>query len=150
MLDDAQAKEIAEAKKAAADMARVHLLGEMMSAATKQLRALDKPWLRLPEDAQKKVLRQVEQDCREGIERAVEIIASDARTQFRASVESVTFKDGVKAVITMGNTQASHELADVAGGSVLVVIEDPARYTGFASDAAPKPEPNQPALPVNA
>lgn len=133
--------------KTANDLARVFLLGELMGAAMKQLRAAEKPWLRVPEEQQRRVIREVEIDCRNAIEKAVELIASDARTRFRATVESVTFKDGVKSVLTMPNTEASHELADVAGGSVLVVIEDPTRYTQV-SDAAPKPDADQSTLPA--
>lgn len=129
-------------EQSAQDLARTFLLGELMSAATKQLRSLDKPWLRLPETQQKTALREVQFDIERAIERAVELIATDARTCFQASVESVTFKDGVKAVLTMANTQASHELADTAGGSVYVVIEDPTRYKTLG-DNAPKSEPDQ-------
>lgn len=127
------------------DLARQYLLGELMATAMRQLRAVDKPWLRIPEEAQRRVIKDVETDCRAAVNRAVEIIASDARTRFKATVESVTFKDGVKAVLTMGNTEASHELADVAGGTVLVVIEDPMRYT-LTSEKAPKPDANQTSL----
>lgn len=134
--------------KTAQDIARDFLLGDVMAAAMKQLRALDKTWLRLPEAGQKAVLREVQEDVRSAIERAVEIIATDDRTRFVAQVESVTFKDGVKAVLTMANTMASHELADTAGGRVFVVIEDPARYT-YSGANMPKAEPDQPALEAN-
>ena len=129
-------------EKSARDIARELLLGEVIAAATRQLRALEKPWLRLPEAKQREVLREVQADVEIAIERAVEIIATDDRTRFVAQVESVTFKDGVKAVLTMPNTQASHELADTAGGRVYVVIEDPTRYMA-RGDNMPKPEPDQ-------
>jgi hypothetical protein len=129
-------------EKSANDLAREFLLGEVMASAMKQLRATDKPWLRLPEEAQKRVISEVRQDVSKAIEKAVELIASDARTVFRSQVESVTFKDGVKAVLTMSNTQASHELADTAGGFVFVVIENPNRYT-YGGENVPKAEPNQ-------
>lgn len=132
-------------EKSARDIARELLLGEVMAAATRQLRALDKPWLRLPEAKQREVLREVQDDVRGAIERAVEIIATDDRTRFVAQVESVTFKDGVKATLTMPNTAASHELADTAGGRVFVVIEDPRRFTVGGANV-PKPEPDQPGL----
>ena len=45
-----------------------------------------------------------------------------------AEVEQVTFKEGVKAVLKMMNTPESHELADKAGGIVMVVISDGATY----------------------
>jgi hypothetical protein len=129
-------------EKSARDIARELLLGEVMAAATKQLRSLDKPWLRLPEGKQREVLHEVQLDVQSAIKKAVEIIATDDRTRFRAQVEQVTFKDGVKAVLTMPNTQASHELADTAGGVVFVVIEDPHRYT-HAGTNMPKAEPDQ-------
>jgi hypothetical protein len=129
----------------AADLARTFLLGELMSAATKQLRSLDKPWLRLPEAQQKAVIREVQLDVELAIDRAVDLIASDGRTCFVAAVESVTFKDGVKAVLTMPNTQASHELADTAGGTVYVVIDSPGRYKDVGENA-PQADPDQRSL----
>lgn len=129
-------------EKTARDLAREFMLGEIMSSAMKQLRALDKPWLRLPEEQQHQVIEEVRVDVQAAIRKAVEIIATDDRTRFVAAVESVTFKDGVKAVLTMANTPASHELADVQGGRVFVVIEDPARYTQ-TSGGIPKAEPDQ-------
>lgn len=135
----------AATEKSARDIARELLLGEVMASATRQLRALDKPWLRLPEDKQREVLREVQADVEQAVARAVEIIATDDRTRFVASVESVTFKDGVKAVLTMPNTQASHELADTQGGAVYVVIENPGRYLMPGANM-PKAEPDQGAL----
>jgi hypothetical protein len=134
-----------ETIKSADDIAREFLMGEVMAAAMKQLRSLEKPWLRLPEAQQQRVIDEVKEDVRRAVRHAVEVIASGDRTRFRAGVESVTFKDGVKAVLTMANTEASHELADTAGASVLVVIEDPARYTASGPNI-PKAEPNQPEL----
>lgn len=133
------------AEKAPRELAREFLLGEVMAAAMKQLRALDKPWLRLPEQKQKDVIDEVRDHVATAIRYAVEIIATDDRTRFTAAVESVTFKDGVKAVLTMANTQASHELADTAGGRVYIVIEDPNRYTAD-SPAVPTADPDQPTL----
>lgn len=129
-------------EKSANDIAREFLMGELVGAATKQLRSIEKPWLRLPENEQKRVLRAVQDDVAAAVTAAVELIASDDRTRFRAHVESVTFKDGVKAVLQMGNTAASHELADTAGASVLVVIEDPARYV-VPGENMPKAQANQ-------
>lgn len=129
----------------ATDLARAFLMGELMAAATKQLRALDKPWLRLPETDQRRVLAEVERDVAHAVTSAVQTIATDDRTAFSAQVESVTFKDGVKAVLTMANLPASHELADTAGGRVYVVIENPHRYTAVG-DNAPQAEPAQQTL----
>lgn len=111
------------------DIARELLMGKMIDAATKQLRSLSTPWGALPMHRQEAILEEVKLDVSRAVIETVDLIASDNRARFRAGVESVTFKDGVKAVLQMKNTEASHELADSAGGSVLIVIEDPARYT---------------------
>lgn len=129
-------------EKSPSQLAREFMLGELMASAMRQLRSLDKPWLRLPEAKQKEILDEVRADVQIAIRQAVEVIATDDRTRFVAQVESVTFKDGVKAVLTMPNTAASHELADTAGGRVYVVIEDPARYTGGGSNV-PQADPDQ-------
>ena len=134
-----------QVEKTPQDLAREFMLGEVMAAAMRQLRALDKPWLRLPEEQQKNVIDEVRDSCSVAIRKAVEIIATDDRTRFSAAVESVTFKDGVKAVLTMPNSQASHELADTAGGRVFIVIEDPNRYTQ-SSTSIPQADPDQPSL----
>lgn len=129
-------------EKTPRELAREFLLGEVMASAMRQLRALDKPWQRLPEEQQHAVIADVRNDVQRAISKAVEIIATDDRTRFVAQVESVTFKDGVKAVLTMPNTMASHELADTAGGCVYVVIEDPSRYV-MGGNNVPKAEPDQ-------
>ena len=132
-------------KKTPQDLAREFMLGECMAAAMTQLRTLDKPWLRLPEAQQKDIIDKVRDQVSVAIRKAVEIIATDDRTRFVASVESVTFKDGVKAVLTMSNSIASHELADTAGGRVYIVIEDPGRYTQ-QSGAVPQADLDQRSL----
>lgn len=132
-------------EKSPRELAREFMLGEIMAAAMRQLRSLERPWLRLPEAQQQEVIAEVRDSVELAIGKAVEIIATDDRTRFVASVESVTFKDAVKAVLTMSNTQASHELADTAGGQVYVVIEDPNRYTMGGSNV-PATQPDQPQL----
>jgi hypothetical protein len=132
-------------EKTPIDLAREFMLGEVMASALRQLRALDKPWLRLPEAQQRNVIDEVRVDVQAAIRKAVEIIATDDRTCFTAAVESVTFKDGVKAVLTMPNTPASHELADTQGGRIWLVLEDPARYTQ-SNSGLPQAEPDQQTL----
>jgi hypothetical protein len=127
-------------------LARSTLITNVSKAALKQLRSLEKPWSVLPKAHQETVLREVQDDISLAIFEAVDLIASDGRTRFRAKVDQVTFKDGVKALLSMGNSEYSHELADVQGGTVLVVIEDPARYSG---EGIPQGEEDQRSLQIN-
>jgi hypothetical protein len=127
-------------------LARATLLGNLMTAVMKQMRSLETPWTKVDEYRQKMIIEEIRSDTWHAVSDAVDLIAADNRTRFRATVEQVTFKSGVKAVLLMPNTEESHELADVAGGTVLVVIEDPTRYLGEEGSSMPKPEPDQRAL----
>lgn len=127
-------------------MAREYMVGELMKALLKQMRAADKPWLNLSEKQQAKALKEIEIEVSEAVEEAVSIIASDARTRFKATCEKVSFDGGgVKASLAMLNTQEAHALADAAGKSVLICIGDGAEYKGLGP-TAPVAEADQRAL----
>lgn len=127
-------------------IARDFLLGDVMTAALECWRAQSKPWGKLSEAQQRVLLEEMTNKVRLACNHAVHIIASDARTCFVTHVKDVQFKEGrvVEAKLVMGNTQASHELADFAGQSVLVVLEDAARYTNGTANV--EAEPDQPGL----
>ena len=108
----------------AAEIAKTFLLGNLIKASSKQFKALAVPFFELKEREQQKVLSNLESDIRSAIDGAIDLIASNARLTFRAAVDQVVFKDGVKAVLTMGKTDEAHSLADAEGSYVTVVIED--------------------------
>jgi predicted phage-related endonuclease len=129
------------------DTATHFLLGELIKASMKRFKSLAVPYMELRQSEQQSMLRDVEEDIRKAVREAVEIIASDYRITFRASCESVQFKtDGVKAQLTMFNSPEAHALADAAGNTIMVVIEDASRYldAGDSCDG----EPDQRKLPV--
>jgi phosphohistidine swiveling domain-containing protein len=100
------------------------LLGSLIKAATKHLKTLAKPWIELKEHEQLRVLGTVNNDCREAVRDAIDIIASNGRLTFTAAVDQVVFKDGVKAVLTLAKTPEAHSLADAEGSYVTIVIEE--------------------------
>ena len=106
------------------DYAQEFLLGSLIKAATKHLKTLSKPWIEMKEAEQERVLATVAQDCRKATQDAVDVIASNARLTFQASVDQVVFKDGVKAVLTLAKGEWAHSLADAEGGYVTIVIEE--------------------------
>lgn len=129
-----------------AGIAAEFLLGSVIKAATKQLKELALPWRSMTEEEQETVLERVKEDCYEAVRKAVVCIATDNRVNFRAEVKSVQFleKAEVKAQLIMFSSPEAHALADTAGRTVMVVIEDGANYleVGDACDG----EPDQPAL----
>ena len=109
-------------------VSREFLLGDLIKSVTRRFKTLAVPFGSLAEREQQVLLSSVADDARTAIKEAIRIINSDNRTHFMAEVEQVTFKDGVKAVLKMMNTPESHELADKAGGIVMVVIADSDAY----------------------
>lgn len=130
-----------EFKDESAEIAQEFLLGNLIKASSKQFKALSVPFFELKEAEQKRVLEHLESDIREAVTNACDIIASHARLTFRAAVDQVVFKDGVKAVLTMGKTDEAHSLADAEGSYVTVVIED--RSTLLQIGDALNVEPDQ-------
>jgi NCAIR mutase (PurE)-related protein len=111
------------------DAAHLFLLGDVIKAATKQLKSAAMPWQLMSEASQKTLLTEVESDVRAAVTRAVTTIASDYRVSFQVQVAQATFKaDGVKIALEMPVSEEAHALASVAGRSVLMVIEDGQRY----------------------
>lgn len=123
--------------------AQEFLLGAMIKAALKHLKTLSKPWIDMKEGEQKSVLAAVHRDCREAVRDAVDIIASNARLTFQASVDQVVFKDGVKCVLTLAKSAEAHSLADAEGSYVTIVIEERSKLLaeGNALDVEPDQKP---------
>lgn len=119
------------------------LLGELIAAATKQLRLAMVPWNATPEDQQKDVLGRVRQDCEKAARSALRTYASENRTNFMASVDGVAFKsNGIKVSLTVGKNEYAHLLADRAGDEVLIVLpENFDMYSGTGS--AMRTDPDQ-------
>ena len=126
------------------ESARQFLLGKLIKASSKRFKSLAVPYMEMRQSEQESLLRQIEDDIRDAVDNAVDLIASNARLTFRASVSQVVFKDGVKAVLEMGKTEEAHALADAEGSYVTVVIED--RTTMLDVGDATEGEPDQPAL----
>jgi len=64
------------------------------------------------------------------IQHAVHVIASAERTVVVGTLDQITIKDGVKAVVTIGRgAEALHEFCDAQGKQVLVVVAGAADHT---------------------
>lgn len=121
------------------------MLGDLMALVTDEIKALPDLWQRMAESKQEEVIYRVRRRIESAIDRTISILAAGERPAMRATVESVTFKDGVKAVLKLSpGAGGRHELADSTGDEVLVTILDSAAYKG--DDTAPAPDSDQPRL----
>ena len=125
--------------------AETFLMGNLIKAATRQLKELAMPFSKLDQEAQDKVLERVHEDISKAVLEAVNVIATGNRIHFRTAVKSVQFvEDEVKVQLTCINSIEAHHLANKAGGVVMVVIEDGNRYLEVGD--ALEGEPDQHAL----
>lgn len=123
--------------------------GDLMALVLDELRAAPDVWQKLGEDEQQQVIDRVRSRTRDAIDECVRLIATQGFTRIRAKVDSITVKDGIKAVVTLSQHDAArHDLIDAQGSSVYIVLADPDAFAGGAE--AHKPEPNQQALTLDA
>jgi len=126
------------------DHIRTFLLGNMVNAVMKHVKGIKAEWNMADENLQNEFIYNLTSDLKEELNKGINVIKADLHTSFRAKVDSVTFKDGVKAVLVLANTKASHELADVQGGEVLVVLCDNKIY--LSEEGIPTAEKDQGSL----
>jgi len=114
------------------------LTGDLIKVCVAEIRQQQIPWGALPEKEQQKVIDRVTDVCSKASREAVKIIAGLGRPSVQAEIESVTFKDGIKVVLTMSKSQAErHAIADAQGDGVLLVLPD---YDAVAGGEPPKPD----------
>lgn len=114
------------------------LTGDLIKICVEQIRQQQVPWGALPEKEQQKVIDRVTDVCSKAAREAAKIVAGLGRPTVQAEIESVTFKDGIKIVLTMSKSQAErHAIADAQGDGVLLVLPD---YAAIAGGEPPKPD----------
>jgi len=128
------------------EFAEHELGGKLLQVVVAQLEGQRKPWNELPEDTQAIALNAMTQAVDAAVHEAVRIIATDKRSSMSATVESVTFKDGVKAVLSLLKGPAAHDLADAEGHTALVIVGDFGKFTEGGGKV--EPEPGQGRLPL--
>lgn len=115
--------------------------GDLITALVDELKAAPNVWAKLSQVQQDEVIFRFERRVGAAIREAVRMIASDNRPSIEATLEQITAKDGIKAVITLSkNHSQRHDLLDAVGQAVLIVVADAEPYSGGDK---PKAEPDQ-------
>lgn len=123
------------------------MLGDLMKVCVDELKATKDVWPKLSQFDQDMAIERIERRCKDAVEQVVRIIASEARATILATLESVTAKDQIKAVLTLskGDPQR-HGLLDACGQPVLIVLAATEQFEGGKDQV--KSDPDQPALPL--
>jgi hypothetical protein len=130
----------------AVDVAEATLLGDLIEVCIDELKASQDVWQKLSERGQQDALFRVRLRCEAAVRKAVRIIAAADRPTIFATLEQVTVKDGIKAVLKLDKHDAQrHELVDATGRQVLIVVASAEQHLG---GEGPKPDADQPDLPI--
>ncbi|MCO6445690.1 MAG: hypothetical protein J5J04_16580 [Anaerolineae bacterium] len=94
-----------------------------------EISQLGQAWVNTPQIEQQRIIDRMRASVEDAVRAAVSGIASAGFTWAPAAVESLTIKDGAKAVLTLArSTDAMHDVADHVGSAVVIVFADSKRY----------------------
>lgn len=119
---------------------------QLMRALLDEITTLRTPWAITPQQMQQEVLDRLQQQVTAATHSAVLAIATQRFNSVAATVESLTIKDGAKAVVQLPRAgEALHTVADRVGSTVLLVFADLQEFTDgmhvIQSEADQKPLP---------
>lgn len=104
---------------------------DMLSALVTEIKLLPDPWVKLSKAKQDDVIDRLRSRVESNVKMAVHLLAAEGRIVVAGDLDQITIKDGVKAVVKFGSGAANlHELYDVAGKAVLVVVANAAEHIG--------------------
>lgn len=147
-IDAADDRVIEEAAAAAGavEVAEATLLGDMIQTCVDELKASKDVWQKLSERDQQDALFRLRCRCESAVRKAITILASADRPTIFATLEQVTVKDGIKAVLKLDKHDPQrHELTDATGRQVLIVVQAAEQHLG---GEGPKPDADQKGLPL--
>lgn len=128
------------------EVAEETFLGDLVTFVLDELKALPKAWPMLSESDQDIVLERLQRRAKSATRSCIDILASQARPVVQATVEQVTFKGGIKAVLQVpAHAQHRHELADAEGQEVMIVIKGAQRILKN-QEGMPESDADQPEL----
>lgn len=124
------------------------LLGDLLQLIIDEIKAAPDVWQKMSQDQQDDMIDRAKRRLTTAVEQSVTHIVAAGRPVITADVDSVTFKDGIKAVLKVSQSNPlRHELADATGLQVLVVVTDIKRFSGGTEGV--KSDDDQPGLPLD-
>ncbi len=127
------------------EFAENELAGFLLQTCVVQLEQLKTPWALTSEDNQQIAINKMRENIENAVTKAVGVIATNRRPVIAATVKSVNFDDGIKAVLTLSRHEVGrHALADAQGSQVTIILISANEFNSGTEKV--KAEPNQPSL----
>lgn len=104
---------------------------DLLQALLQEIKLLPDVWQKMSKRKQDDVLDRLRSRVDANIKMAVHLIASEGRTVVAGTLDQITIKDGVKAVVKFNqNAENLHELYESNANPVLVVVANHTEHTG--------------------
>ena len=104
---------------------------DLLGALVTEIRLLPDVWSKLPQEKQQDLIDRLSNRVKDSIRFAVYQIAANGRAVIVGELDTVTIKDGVKALVKISSSAPNlGELYDAQGKAVLVVVADAAQHMG--------------------
>ncbi len=121
------------------------LAAQVTETLIDEIRALDKPWHKTSEAEQSVVISRLADRVHGAMQKAVQVLSAQGHKAVICNLFSVTFKDGVRAVITVApGSDLRHDLADYATRDCVLVLADPGVFMEGLENL--RPDADQPKL----
>lgn len=130
------------------DVAEATMRGDLIDALLTELKAAKDVWPKLSQFDQDVIIARIDNRVCYAIAQAVRTIAAKGRPTVRATIDQLTAKDGIKAVLSLSKADPQrHALLDAVGQQVVIVVADAEAFLG---GELPASDPDQPDLPMAA
>lgn len=102
---------------------------DLLGALVAEIKLLPEPWQKLSKAKQDDIIDRLRKRVESNVKMAVHLLAAEGRVTIAGDLDQITIKDGVKAVVKFGTGAANlHELYDVAGKAILLVVANAADH----------------------
>lgn len=110
---------------------------DLLGALITEIKLLPDSWQKLSKSKQDDVIDRLRKRVESNVKMAVHLLAADGRVTIAGDLDQITIKDGVKAVVKFGaGAENLHQLYEVSGKSILLVVANAADHLGGISEMA--------------
>lgn len=103
---------------------------DLLGALVAEMKLMPDLWQKLSKAKQDDIIDRLRKRVDSNVKMAVHLLAAEGRVTIAGDLDQITIKDGVKAVVKFGTgAENLHELYDVAGKAILLVVANAADHT---------------------
>ncbi|MCP5197683.1 MAG: hypothetical protein H6974_13005 [Gammaproteobacteria bacterium] len=105
------------------ELTKNRMCADLIDAVLTEIQQQQRPWPQLSKSAQQDLIDRISNRCTHLVQEAIHLIAADQRPCLVASLESVTAKGGIKAVLKIAeHVPERYALLDSVSDQVLVIL----------------------------